>query len=279
MEQYTLNVESIVAGPTILADRLSEMDKLSDEELYSILRGSYSVFLSNAINSPCLDFLRHNSRFITILSQVIMEVELKLDERIYCNSMIYKELSETESPYLQRVYYILGMLANQNIMSKIMSTGIDKALATYLAVVRKSSFNFKDNVSRLNFAIMCATPEKMTVQRITDIYCALFNTVTEVKDLFFLIIRDTYVFSSEEDWITPDILQVARNMNCAVLSILDSLSRDKLYEILSEYAHMILIEDLTEEDVRFSFKIVSPIEFPKIVSVMTELADKELPLI
>ena len=126
---------------------------------------------------------------------------------------------------------------------------------------------------------MCATPEKMTVQRITDIYCALFNTVTEVKDLFFLIIRDTYVFSSEEDWITPDILQVARNMNCAVLSILDSLSRDKLYEILSEYAHMILIEDLTEEDVRFSFKIVSPIEFPKIVSVMTELADKELPLI
>jgi hypothetical protein len=219
-------------------------------------------------------FLRRNPKFITILSQVVIEVELTLEQRIYCNAMLYKEMSETDNTYLQKLYYILGLHANQNMTHKIMATGVDKVLSTYLAIIRKSSFNTKDNVSRLNFTIMCAKPEIMTVQRITDIYCAIFNTISEVKDLFLLIVRDTYVFTSEESWITEDILKIAYNMNYAVLSILESLDHEKLKAILKEYGNMAIIDELKTSDVRFSFKKLDFTNFPNIYKSLIELREQ-----
>ena len=264
--------EVIAFNQDTLANRLRDINTLPDEEVYMILRQSYQVFLSSAIHSEQFKFLRRNPKFITILSQVVIEVELTLEQRIYCNSMLYKEMSETtDNTYLQKLYYILGLHANQNMTHKIMSTGVDKVLSTYLAIIRKSSFETKDNVSRLNFTIMCAKPEVMTVQRITDIYCAIFNKVSEIKDLFLLIIRDTYVFTSEESWITDDILKIANNMNFAVLSLLESLDHDKLKDILRDYGNMALFEELKTKDVRFSFKKIDFTNFPNIFHVLIEL--------
>jgi hypothetical protein len=270
--------EVIVFDPVTLANRLKDIDNIPDEEIYLILKQSYQIFLSNAIHSQDLIFLRRNPKFITILSQVVIEVELTLEQRIYCNAMLYKEMSETDNTYLQKLYYILGLHANQNMTHKIMATGVDKVLSTYLAIIRKSSFDMKDNVSRLNFTIMCAKPEIMTIQRITDIYCAIFNTVSEIKELFLLIVRDTYVFTSKEKWITDDILKIANNMNYAVLSILESLKHDKLKGILKDYGNMADFDELTSNDVRFSFKKIDFSNFPNIYNSLIELR-KEYDLI
>ena len=179
---------------------------------------------------------------------------------------------------MQRVYFTLGLIVNQVMVNKIIATGIDKTLAIYLAIVRKSSFIVKDNITRLNFTIMCATPKKMTIQRITDLYCILFNDVSEIKELFFLTIKDVYIFTSNEQWITEDILAVANNMNISILSILESLSFSNLYSILYEYATMIMMENLTEDEVRFSFNnnIIDSVQFPNITAVKTALLDKGL---
>ena len=278
VKEYKMDIKTVVTGPSILADSLAYMDTMSDEQIYNIIKSSYSDFLSNYINSPCLLSLRRNSRFLSILSQVLMEAELTLEQRIYCNAMLYKELSETDNPYMQRVYFTLGLIVNQVMVNKIIATGIDKTLAIYLAIVRKSSFIVKDNITRLNFTIMCATPKKMTIQRITDLYCILFNDVSEIKELFFLTIKDVYIFTSNEQWITEDILAVANNMNISILSILESLSFSNLYSILYEYATMIMMENLTEDEVRFSFNnnIIDSVQFPNITAVKTALLDKGL---
>ena len=127
---------------------------------------------------------------------------------------------------------------------------------------------------------MCATPKKMTVQKITDLYCVLFNDVIEIKDLFFLMIKDIYIFTSNEEWITNDILQVAYNMNNSMLSILESLSFSNLYSILYEYATMIVMENLTEDEVRFSFNNnIDPVQFPNITAVKAALMDKGLSIL
>lgn len=272
-----MNIESLVTSTKMLADKLTNIDSMSDEAIYKIIHESYQLILSEHINDEQLTLLRKNSRFISILSQVIMDVELTLEQRIYCNSMIYKELSDSDNPYSQRVYYILGLLVNQNMVNKILETGVDKGLAIYLAVVRKSSFNVKDNVSRLNFSIICAKPECMTTQRITDIYCAVFNTVDEIRDLFLSTVKDTFILTSNEEWITKDMIQIANNMNYAILSILESLPLFKLRSILYEYANIVMIEDITSDEVRISLANLDPNQFPYITIVKRELfEEKEL---
>lgn len=273
MEQYSINMEEIVSGPNLLAERLKDIDNLTDNELYDILKSSYHIFLSNAINSPVFRALRQNPRFIIVLSQIVVEVDLTLEQRVYCNAMLYKELSNLnpENTTLQRVYYILGMNANYNMTKKIMDAGIKQALAIYIAIVRKSSFSNSDNISRLNFTIVCDKPEVMTVQTITDVYCAIFNTIEDIKNLFLLTIRDTYVFTSNESWITEDTLRIASNMNFAVLSLLESLPINKIKKILKEYGTMAMMDDLSLEDVRFSFKRLDLTQFPNIQEVVNFL--------
>lgn len=274
--EYQWNSESLVAGPNIFAERFSEMGNMTDEEIYSIIRSSYSVFFSSAIDSENLLSLRRNSRFLMILTQVLMEVELTLDERIYCNSMIYKELANTDNPYMQKVYYTIGWIVNQNIVQELTKFGLSKTLSIYLATVRKSSFKARENISRLNFSIMCSDPKIMTVQMITNIYCVTFNTIDEIKDLFILTMKDTYVFHSTEEWVTPDLITVANNMNYAILSILDSLPVNKIKYILTEYSNMATIEDLTEDEVRFSFKLINLSEFSSLKGIVDLIISEEM---
>ena len=271
-----MDIDSIVTSSKLLADKLANIDTMMDEDIYKIIRNSYQLILSDHINDSEIMPLRKNSRFISVLSQVIMDIELTLEQRIYCNSMIYKELSESENVYLQRVYYILGLLVNQNMVNKIIEVGVDKGLATYLAVVRKSSFSAKDNVSRLNFSIICAEPECMTTQRITDIYCTIFNTTDEIKDLFLATVKDTFILTSNEDWITHDMITIATNMNYAILSILESLPITKLRGILFDYANMVMIEDISRDEVRIQLSHLDPNQFPNISIIRREIIEKDL---
>lgn len=275
---YSINTDVVVISPNRFAEKLENIDSISDEEGYDIIKNNYTIFLSNAIDCQCFDKLKKSSKFINLLTQVCVEVELTYEQRVYCNSMLYKELAKTTNLYMQKVYYLLGWVVNRAMVSRIMDCGIDQVLSTYLALTRKSSFNAKDNISRLNFSIMCADPNVMTVQKITDIYCTIFNTVNEVKELFLLTVRDTYVFNSDESWITEDILKVATNMNFAVISILNSLRKDKLEELLTEYYNMSVIDDLDDEDIRFSFKDIDFSQFTTLGAVISKLAANDIVL-
>ena len=278
MNEYKMTMEAIVVGPNILAEQLKNIDQMNDEQIYTIINSSYSIFLSSSIDDPCLQFLRTNTRFLNILSQVLMENTLTIDQQIYCNSMIYKELSKTENEYLKRVYYILAFTINYTVIDKLIKLGIKKGLAIYLATIYKSSFSNATNILRLNFSIICANSQVMTTQMITNIYCALFNTVDEIKDLFFAIMKDNMVFTSTEEWITEDMISVAHNINYSILSILETLPLNKLTNIFVEYSNMATIEDLKEDELRFSFRSINLEQFPIIKKLVCDMLDQQFVL-
>lgn len=267
----------LISGPISLAKIFSKIDNMNDEEAYDLIRKYYKEFFTNTILDTAYDSLKQSTRFINLLIQVCIDYTLSYEERVYCNSMIYNEFIKfNDKKYIQKLYFILGMVVNRTVTNRIMNCGIDSILSIYLAVARKSSFDKNTNISRLNFCITCSDPNVMTIQRITDLYCELFNTKEDIKDLFLNIAKDTYVFNSDDEWITDDILTIAKNMNIAILSILDTLDLDYIELILMKYHDMITIENIDESDARISFKYLDKNQYRSISLILDKLASKDI---
>lgn len=267
----------LISGPISLAKIFSKIDNMNDEEAYDLIRKYYKEFFTNTILDTAYDSLKQSTRFINLLIQVCIDYTLSYEERVYCNSMVYNEFIKfNDKKYIQKLYFILGMVVNRTVTNRIMNCGIDSILSIYLAVARKSSFDKNINISRLNFCITCSDPNVMTIQRITDLYCELFNTKEDIKDLFLNIAKDTYVFNSDDEWITDDILTIAKNMNIAILSILDTLDLDYIELILMKYHDMITIENIDESDARISFKYLDKNQYRSISLILDKLASKDI---
>lgn len=267
----------LISGPISLAKIFSKIDNMNDEEAYDLIRKYYKEFFTNTILDTAYDSLKQSTRFINLLIQVCIDYTLSYEERVYCNSMVYNEFIKfNDKKYIQKLYFILGMVVNRTVTNRIMNCGIDSILSIYLAVARKSSFDKNTNISRLNFCITCSDPNVMTIQRITDLYCELFNNKEDIKDLFLNIAKDTYVFNSDDEWITDDILTIAKNMNIAILSILDTLDLDYIELILMKYHDMITIENIDESDARISFKYLDKNQYRSISLILDKLASKDI---
>lgn len=261
----------------MLANKLESINQLNEEESYNLIKSEYKNFLSSIIDNPVFDKLKSNPKFIISLSQVCLESELTLDERINCNSMIYKQLSiTTKTPYLEKLYSFLGFIVNRTITNKLIQCGLTLSLASYLAVVRKSSFDNKNNINRMNFSILCLGPEIMTIQRITDIYATLSNTIDDIKILFLTTMTDIYVTYSSNPSITEDMRITNKNMNNALLSIIESLTPHDIESILVEYNDMIENNMYDENDVRFSLSNIDPKLFPNINYIVNHLYSKQI---
>ena len=260
-----------MTGPEIIAQRLEPILTSSFEEGYEILKNEYKNFLSNINDHPVFDKFKNDSKFLFVLSQVCISCPLSYEERVYCNAMIYKQMNSAND-FTKSILINIGFLINRTVVYNLMNCGLDIFLSTYIAVARKSSFDIKDNISRLNFCINCVSPQFMTVQRITDIYCAVTNNYNEISELFYYLMNDPYVYISDSSWITPEVKQTARNMDYAVINILESLPTEVIEQILMNYYNSCITNRATVEDVRFSFKHFEVAKFPKIASVLDQLS-------
>ena len=260
-----------MSGPQIIADRMRPILSLPEEEAYMLLSKEYKNFLSNVNDHPCFDEFKKSGKFILLLTQVCLAFPLLFEERVYCNAMVYKEINGV-SEQMKELLLNLGYAANRTMVSAFQKCGLDRTMAIFLAISRKSSFQPKDCIFRMNFVIMCTSPELMTTQRITDIYCASCSSVEDVTRLFIYTIRDAFIYNSNDSWITKDHLLIADRMNSALLSILESLSETQIFNLLEEYHAEALLLHLDEEDVRFSFKKLNCMTFPKIAKVLNDMA-------
>lgn len=272
---YTVQKSDLLLGPHEIAQKLDIIEALSDEDAYYLVSSYYKDFLSNIIDSKEFNDIKKSNKFLNTLTQVCISNPLTYEQRVYCNSMIYKQIS-IEDEYKQNIFINLASVVNTNMTNRLMNCGLNKTIAAYLACARKSSFNQKDNISRLNFCINCIEPSLMTVQRITDIYCAVFETVDDVEDLFNYSIKDSYIYTAEDSWITESILKTAHNMDMAVLSILDSLKKEDITRILNNYYKSIQMSRLDREDVRFSLKDINKDVFKNISSVLKSFSKKDI---
>jgi hypothetical protein len=270
-------VDKHAFGPQVIADRLLPITKeeTTDEKAFEILSKEYPNFLSSINDSAYFDNIKKSPKFLRILFKVCAYYSLSLDQKIYCNSMIYKLMSDSNEE-IKSILLMLGELINRTHVERLKRCGIDRILATYLAVAKKSSFEPRYNIPRLNFCINCMDPDFMTTQRITDIYCASFDTLLDIKDLFNYSVKDSYIRVASESWIDDKVLQVSTNMNMALLSILESLNEDQIYAILFSYYKSAMAEHLSSTDVRFSMRDINRKIFKKVAKVIDKLKSENM---
>lgn len=264
-------------GPEQIAKKLKPVLTLPEEEAYLILASQYKEFLSNINDDPCFNVFKKSARFLSLLSQVILAVQLTYEERVYCNAMIYKEINEANDT-LKVILINLGIVANRKMVQAFIDCGLDRTMSAFLAVARKSSFSKKDCISRMNFVILCTSKDLMTTKRITDIYCASCSSIEDVYMLFIYTAKDSFVYdkNNDADWIGESHITIANRMNSAILSILESLKPEDLSSILEAYyLYEIAEKKIDVDEVRISFSNIQPNIFPNIASVVNRLSKEK----
>jgi len=220
----------------LLLDKLKSIDSMSEKEVYNILSNSYSIILSEFFRSKNKEyrFLLSSPKFIYILTQITNEVTFTHDEKVQCNRFIYEyTVYNNEDKYIRTLLLLLGEAVNKPIVRKLLGCDLDDELAIFLAVTNKSSFKEETVIRRLNFTIATSGLELMTLQRIINIYEALF---TRVKKLFISTMFDTNIQTNEDAWVTKDIFDTNTNITKANLLILESMEPIEITKVLLSYA-------------------------------------------
>ena len=87
------------------------------------------------------------------------------------------------------------------------------------------------------------------------------------------------ITKNKDKWITDKVMQTARNMNSALLSILESVGIEHIGSILLEYNEVIESNGLVIDDVRFSLSDIDRNLFPCISYMVDSLIAKQIYLL
>lgn len=273
--ENSLKIESLVETNvgSKLATCLANVSYLPDELAYRLVKQEYKSFLYNIEKFEELNFLKENTRFITFLIQVCMEEELSYEDRIYCNSMIYNMFPANQ--YLAKLYTFLSTIVNNNMTHKIMNIcEFNQVSSSYIAVARKSSFSFDENITRLISSIICIgldVSNNISVDKIEKLFNLIYPDTKEISQVFLHLLKDNYIYRSDEEWITSDIIYISNMINKAVLNIIESKDEPVIDNILMQVHNMISIEGLEYEDLRFSLKKLDKSIYPKINASINNL--------
>jgi hypothetical protein len=236
---------------------LKKIENMSEKETYELVKENYSIILSAIFNcnSKEYQFLLSSPKFITALTQVATEIQLGYDEKIYCNKIIYDCIVYETDQYTRMLMFLLGDAVNKQTVRKLLGCDLDEELAIFLAVAVKSSFKTKINIKRLNFTLASSDPRFMTVQRVINIYEALFN---RIGDVFISTMLDIDILSSEEEWVTKEVTEANNNVTFANLLILESLEPIEITKVLVMYA-----EELAQKEESLKSQSLNPMELKK----------------
>lgn len=252
-------MDTPVFNVQILYDKLSNIDSLSDKELYSILKIGYKELLEDIFkkDTPLYLSLLTNSKFITIFTQVMSTEMLDYDHTIYCNKIAYDylTLSNNKDKYIEQLYYTLSKVVNRGIIPGLLSLGIPENLASYMALARYSSLKELINVERVNFIIVSSPKEVMTEQMIVWIYEKLFDRFTPLfEGTMFDVVKD-----EDDDQYNDDMLEVYSTISLAILDIMNNLPSQDIRKVLISYVgdYEILYRKPGEKTIRFSMRSLS----------------------
>lgn len=255
-----------------LWSNLKKIENMSEKDTYGMVKENYSVILSTIFNCKNKEyqFLLSSPKFITALTQVATELQLSYDEKIYCNKLIYDCIVYETDQYTRMLMFLLGDAVNKQTVRKLLGCELDEELAIFLSVAVKSSFKTKINIKRLNFTLATTDPKFMTIQKVVDIYQALFN---RIGDVFISTMLDIDIFTSEEEeWVTKDVIEANNNVTWANLLILESMEPIEITKVLVMYAEELAQkEGNIKELVRCSLHNLQPPTFVKTPILVKQL--------
>lgn len=255
-------------------ERISNIDSLSERELFDILRTSYSMILEDIFVKEDSTYLPlfTNTKFLTVFIQVINSVQINYMEQIYCNKLAYDYLTNNENidEYTKSLFFTLSRNVNKNVIPSLLGLGLSDDFASYLALCRFSSTKEFVNIRRVNYLLISSNPNQLNEQMIIYIYEKLFDRFT---DLFKATMFDVY---SDEELcnIGPGSAEIYSNISLAIVDILNVMTSEDIRKVLISYSGDYNIDKNTR-NIRFSMKALAVDDYKRIIDVIDYLEKVE----
>lgn len=267
--------------PQVYKDRLMDISKLSDEELYNIVAPSLGTILANTVEGSEEELTYFsNERFIDTVIKVVSNVGLNDLDYYNLNYLIYQYLSMAQKdekgndvplPFSGKMLTI-ARIADRNFVDDIIRLAeISETSATKIALSALSSGNIMYNMIRMNDVIM--REKNLDEQKVVFIYEAFVGRgflsgdykelgIIRLRDLFKSLMFPYLGFESDKQRSNVSM------MITAVLTMIENSSYDSIKFLLIDYYNSILYE---QNQPRFNLTILPQNEFPRILSTINEL--------
>ena len=228
-----------------------------DYEMYDYVNTNYKAILY-ALYSKKSKYhnLITNSYLLSILNQVFNgTISIDPVYKTYLDSILYYIIVNTKTTdYIRKLAFMVGESANKQVVKQLESLDVfDSEMCIFLAITLYSSLNDKDRIRKFNFTIATYT-KSVSVENIIRIYAIFFSknfSVLFVNSMFDTTIKDA--IEKEEKWITDTLKVNDKNMETALMFILNSLefasAKSCLQSFYNEYANRSYNSDL----IRFRF--------------------------
>ncbi len=230
----SLNIlDNPILNSSLLREKLHHIEKLSDRELFLLVRDSFDSVLKQIFSNKDNDYLKimTNTKFLIALHQVVSNINLNHTQRMQCNKLAYDYFtSENNDSYIKQLFFALSKSVNREIIGALCSIGLGEDLASYLALARSSSEKEIINVKRLNFIIVSSSVDIMTEQMIIRIYEKLFDSVTP---LFEGIMFDG--LDMDDEYVSESMNLIYSTISLAILEILNNMPSQDIRKVLISY--------------------------------------------
>ena len=268
-EYETLNIGNTVRTPFILEEKLRNISNMPNDELYEILSLGYSTILNKDFidkNKSMIGNLFMNERFVTIFSQVLMNVTIPFtsEQKTSCNRLIYDYIvyhGDNKNDEVMNVLYKVGKTINRDLVPIMCALGLSEALALDLIIARHSTKNEYLGMQRVNVTIINSDPSIMTEQMIVWIYEKLFDHLTPMFEGIMFDVWD------DDDFVNEDKEEVYGLINLAILDILQEAPMVSIISVISSFAqdrYFIHAND----PIRFNIKAISVSDNGRVVEAI-----------
>lgn len=261
-----------------LKDKLFQLDKLSDEEVYNLICKTYSYILDEmfiAKNMDLIKFLYTNQKFIMTFTNVLSRPEIKLNllQTIYCNKLAYDYFTARcqKDKYTNALLVNLSKVVNRSITPSLIGLGLGEDLSSYLVNARYSTVKEQIQVKRLNLVIMQQTTDVMSVQMIVDIYGKLFDRITPLFDGIM------YDYWPPEQFANQEMEDIYATINIAILEIVNNLPEDIMYHLLKNFYDSYRLINLNNK-VRFNIYSFCKDDYPRLYYTLEVLRNEGIVL-
>lgn len=266
---------NLTLTPELLRDKMSNIDKLSDKEIYGLVKEYYGTILNIIFDSTDKSMKRFfidlftNAKFILALTQAMYTetpndmIKKRLNKMCYD----YLVLSDHDSKdYVSGLLMSLAKTINRDKIPLLCAIPLPEDLSSMIALSRYSSEKEVVNVKRLNRVLMKQPIDSISEQKIVDIYLALFD---HILPLFTGVMLDVESPTN----MTTNAMEVYGVITLAVLDIMNELPIADIKKGLSLFDEDRKIQ-YSEKPIRINLESISPIDYPRILTAIDQLRDE-----
>ena len=147
-----------------LKDKLANIDNIPEAELYDLIKDNYKVIFDQLFVNKDASFLDiiTNNKFLSILIQVMNNVQIGYEEKIYCNNIVYdyfmiQREDNEDIKYKKQLMLSLSKTVNKDVIPSLLGCGIPEELSVQLALARFSTRKENIAIKRVNFIIISSS--------------------------------------------------------------------------------------------------------------------------